>query len=184
MSQKLSLFILLAAVFGCILSAGCISSESPQYEEWELTVTQDGETITYSMTDLVTMEKVSGYGCSVSTVGIVTGPYQYAGVPLMSLISLNVDQLLYIYGEDQYMWVMDKDTASGDDLFVFDQEFNEIEADTLGLTIILAYDEGNTPLTQEMGGPLRLVVVSDREDIITEGSGWVKWVTRLEVVDK
>jgi len=180
MSQKLSLFLLLVIVFGYVLSAGCTS---PQYEEWELTVMQGDETITYSITDLVAMEKVSGYGCSVSTVGIVTGPYQYTGVPLMSLISLNADQLLYIYGEDQYMWVMDKDTVSGDDLLVFDEQFNTLEADTLGLTIILAYDEGNAPLTQEKGGPLRLVVVSDHEDIITEGSGWVKWITTLKVVD-
>jgi DMSO/TMAO reductase YedYZ molybdopterin-dependent catalytic subunit len=179
MSEKQSRFLAFIIAFGCILSAGCTS---PQYEEWDLAIIQDDKTITYSMTDLVAMEKVSGYGCSVSTVGIVTGPYRYTGVPLMSLISLNAEQLLYIYGEDQYMWVMDQDQISGDDLFVFDDEFNARDPTVLGLTVILAYMEENVPLAQENGGPLRLVVVSDHDDIITEGSGWVKWVTKIEVV--
>ena len=182
MSKKNLLFIALAITFGFVLSAGCISSQYD--EEWELSVLQDDEMVTYSMADLVAMEKVSGYGCSVSTVGIVTGPYYYTGVPLMSLISLNDDQLLYIYGEDQYLWVMDNEQLSGDALFVFDEEFHELQARDIGLTVILAYDEENTPMTPENGGPLRLVVVSDRDDIITEGSGWVKWVTDLEIVDE
>jgi hypothetical protein len=36
-------------------------------------------------------------------------------------------------------------------------------------TIILAYDEENTPMTPENGDPLRFVVVSDCSDIITGG---------------
>ena len=181
MSRKQSLFFIFVILFLSVLSAGCTA---PQYEEWELTIMQNGEAVTYSMADLVAMEKVSGYGCSVSTVGIVTGPYYYTGVPLANLISLNDVQLLYIHGEDQYMWVMDQDQVSGNALFVFDEEFNELQAETLGLTVILAYDEEYAPLLQENGGPLRLVVVSDHDGIITEGSGWVKWVTTLEVVDE
>ena len=181
MSSKQSLFLAFIIACGSVLIAGCTA---PQYEEWELTIMQNDETVTYSMADLVAMEKVSGYGCSVSTVGIVTGPYYYTGVPLASLISLTDDQLLYIHADDQYMWVMDQEQISGNALFVFDEEFNELQAETVGLTVILAYDEEYAPLSQENGGPLRLVVVSGSDDIITEGSGWVKWVTTLEVVDE
>ena len=44
------------------------------------------------------------------------------------------------------------------------------------------FQQNGTPLSKEQGGPFRIAVLDPAgSQVITEGSGWVKWVNRIEV---
>ena len=89
------------------------------------------------------------------------------------------DDLIYVSAEDGYLWVFDMNQVNGEGFFTFDENLREVTSPPL--RVILAYEQDKKPLVYENGGPLRLVVITESPDVITEGSPWGKWVDRVEV---
>lgn len=165
------------------LVAGCTGTGSADdYPAWNLTLAGDQERV-LTHPELRALPAAEGYGYSVSTVGIKYGPNRYRGVLLADLIEMaggaGTDDLIYVSAEDGYLWVFDRDQVNGKEFFTFDENLREVTPPPL--RVILAYEQDGKPLAYEDGGPLRLVVISENSDVITEGSSWVKWVDRIEV---
>ncbi|MDE4908510.1 molybdopterin-dependent oxidoreductase [Methanogenium marinum] len=124
-----------------------------------------------------------GYGYAVSTVGIKYGPYGVKGVRLTDLIAVvgefGLENQVWVSAPDGYLWVFDYDQALGEGFITFDANLKEVPAPPL--TIIIMYEQDGMPLTNEDGGPFRMVVATDTPDVITEGSSWVKWVDTIEI---
>jgi DMSO/TMAO reductase YedYZ molybdopterin-dependent catalytic subunit len=79
------------------------------------------------------------------------------------------------------MWVLDRDRVEGRGFVVFSPELKEVEPPA-NLTPVLMYELNGTALAREDGGPFRIAVLDPAgAPVITEGSGWVKWVDRIEV---
>ncbi|KUG21371.1 vitamin b12 abc transporter, b12-binding component btuf [hydrocarbon metagenome] len=116
-------------------------------------------------------------------MGIKYGPYYCRGASLADLAGLvggiGSDDLVHVSAPDGYLWVFDAEQAAGEGFFTFSPELREIPSPPL--RVILAYEQDHKPLSYDDGGPLRLVIVSDSPDVITEGSSWVKWVDRIEI---
>ncbi|HQD25429.1 MULTISPECIES: molybdopterin-dependent oxidoreductase [Methanoculleus] len=166
-----------------VLASGCIGATSgPDDVAWNLTLAGETESV-LTLTELRQMPAVEGYGYSVSTVGIKYGPNRYRGVLLADLVEMvggvGADDLIYVSAEDGYLWVFDTAQLQGKEFFTFSEELREIPSPPL--QVILAYEQDGKPLAYEDGGPLRLVVITETHDVITEGSPWVKWVDRIEV---
>lgn len=181
MLRIVSILLLAAAVCIC----GCMgASESGAGEQiaWNLTVAGDTEEV-LTLAELRALPAEEGYGYAVSTVGITFGPNRYRGVLVtdLALMAGGVDEndLVYVSAEDGYLWVFDTDQVRGKGFFTFDENLREIPAPPL--RVILAYEQDGRPLTYEEGGPLRIVIITESPDVITEGSSWVKWVDRVEV---
>ncbi|MCK9298119.1 MAG: molybdopterin-dependent oxidoreductase [Methanomicrobiales archaeon] len=165
------------------LACGCLgTAEGADAPDWNLTLAGDQETV-LTFAEIRALPAVEGYGYSVSTVGIKYGPNTYRGVLLADLVEMaggaGAEDLIYVSAEDGYLWVFDLPQLQGEEFFTFDENLREIPAPPL--KVILAYDQDGEPLAYEEGGPLRLVVIAETPDVITEGSSWVKWVDRIEV---
>lgn len=168
------------------LTSGCLgTTPAEDYPAWNLTLAGDQEQV-LTHPELRALPAAEGYGYSVSTVGIKYGPNRYRGVLLADLIEMaggaDTDDLIYISAEDGYLWVFDTDQVNGEGFFTFDENLKEVTPPPL--RVILAYEQDGKPLPYEDGGPLRLVVISESPDVITEGSSWVKWVDQIEVHKK
>ena len=134
------------------LVCGCLAPETAIEEvAWNLTLAGEEEEKVLTLAEVRALSPDEGYGYSVSTVGIKYGPNRYRGVLLAGLIDMTGG-------------------AGGDALITAPP-----------LRVILAYEQDGEPLAYGDGGPLRLVVITETPDVITEGSPWVKWVDRVEV---
>jgi DMSO/TMAO reductase YedYZ molybdopterin-dependent catalytic subunit len=175
--------LVLVLVGSAALASGCIDPAAVADEvAWNLTLAgEEEQVLTYS--EIQAMPAVEGYGYSVSTVGIKYGPNRYRGVLLADLVKMaggaGEDDLIYVSAEDGYLWVFDAAQLRGEEFFTFDENLHEIPSPAL--RVILAYEQDGEPLAYGDGGPLRLVVITETPDVITEGSPWVKWVDRVEV---
>ena len=169
-----------------VMITGCITENSPGnegYEKWNLTLSWDGQEKHFTLSDLKKMPSHTGHGYLVSTTGIKYGPLTGTGVPLSEIGRImggfNESSRLYLYGSDEYLWVLDQSQILGKGYITFDENLSEIQDQNI--TPVLMYEQNGKSLTDDDGGPLRLALLTDREGVITEGSGWVKWVSRIEL---
>jgi DMSO/TMAO reductase YedYZ molybdopterin-dependent catalytic subunit len=167
----------------CALAAsGCTGTTAQDDPAWNLTLVGDGEKV-LSMKDIRALPAWEGHGYAVSTTGIKYGPYTVKGVPLTDL----ADQVggfpaggqAWISAPDGYLWVFDDEQVDGEGFITLNEDLKEIPSPDL--TVVLAYEFNGTAITNEDGGPLRIVVGSAEPGVVTEGSTWVKWVDRIEV---
>lgn len=175
--------IILVLIGALILASGCLDmTPADDYQDWNLTLAGDEEMI-LTHPEIRALPAAEGYGYSVSTVGIKHGPNRYRGVPLADLVlaagGAGEDDLVYVSAEDGYLWVFGMDQVRGEGFFTFDENLKEVAPPPL--RVILAYEQDGSPLPFNEGGPLRLVIITESPDVITEGSSWVKWVDRVEV---
>jgi DMSO/TMAO reductase YedYZ molybdopterin-dependent catalytic subunit len=181
--RRISLPLILMLIGSLVLVSGCIDTTPPDdYPAWNLTLVGDGETV-LTHPEIRALPAAEGYGYSVSTVGIKHGPNHYRGVLLADLVQAaggaEENDLIYVSAEDGYLWVFGMDQVRGEGFFTFDENLKEVPPPPL--RVILAYEQDKRPLPLDEGGPLRLIIITESPDVITEGSPWVKWVDRVEV---
>ena len=146
-------------------------------------VYKDGTEKTLDYEDLSKLPQKTGWGYGVSTVGITYGPYRCTG-PLLSDIAgladgMKKDDLMWVSADDGYMWVFDYEQVNGEGYITLDENLQETESPDLN--VILMHTIDGHPLEYNDGAPYRVAVISDRDDIITEASCWVKWVSKIEI---
>ncbi len=172
----------------CIIAAGVVyaldSGASDEAIEWDVTlVGSDGSEKTISYSEIKEMPSVSGRGGFFTSVGVINGPFEIKGVPVVDICDLvggvSPDEIVYLYAVDGYSAVFDYDQVRGD-LDTFDPETMKLVPHG-DLQVILAYEQNGEPLSGEYGKPLRLAVIGD-ENLLTEGHHWVKWIDRIEIV--
>ena len=174
-----------SCVCGCTGTADPAASVSTAPEPLPGNITLlNGDTEFVLDRDAITaMPAFEGYGYSVSTVGIKSGPFAVKGVPLLDLIALAGDfgpeNRIWVSAPDGYLWVFDYDQVQGEGFITFDVNLKEVRAPPL--TIIIMYEQDGLPVPYDYGGPYRMVVATDTPDVITEGSSWVKWVDTIEI---
>jgi len=151
--------------------------------EWELTLTgREGQQLTLSYEELLSLSDVETTGGFFSSVGVVYGPYTVRGIRLETLLDLvggiTPSDVLLVAASDGYSAVFDYRQLHG--------EIDTFEAGTLRLVpqgaieFLLIVEQDGAPLAESDGKPLRLAVTSP-DGLLTEGHWWVKWVNHLEV---
>jgi len=151
---------------------------------WQLTlVGSDGSQKVLSYKDITELPDYEGNGGFFSTVGIVYGPYEAKGVTLADLCELvggiEPTDTLMISAQDGYSTVFDYDQVMGE-FITYNTDLQEVPHDEL--KTILMYEEDGKPLSDEDGKPLRIAIVGTKEGLLVEGSYWVKWVNKIEVL--
>ncbi len=176
----------LVVVLVAVLAAGCTGSPPGAAPAPTATLSLNGSTnITLGYAEVLALPSVTGVGGAVSTTGIKYGPFQIRGVALSTLAELaggmEQGQTMRVHAPDGYMWVLDRDRVDGKGFVVFSPELKEI-ANPPTLVPVLMYEQNGTALSKEQGGPFRIAVLDPAgSPVITEGSGWVKWVDRIEI---
>ncbi len=186
--MRRALLAVLIAV-AAVLAAGCTgtapANATPSSTPNATLVLNGTTNVTLDYAGVLALPSVSGVGGAVSTTGIKYGPFQIKGVSLRTLADrvggLGSNQTLRVHAPDGYMWVIDADQVDGKGFVPFSPELKEL-ASPPKLVPVLMYEQNGTPLAEEQGGPFRIAVLNpDGTPVITEGSGWVKWVDRIEV---
>ncbi|MGC9444747.1 MAG: molybdopterin-dependent oxidoreductase [Candidatus Methanospirareceae archaeon] len=153
--------------------------------EWNMTVVgSDGEEKVLTFEEIIAMESHESFGGFFTTVGTIQGPFELKGVPLADICELvggiDTTNTVWVSAPDGYLMVFTYDQVINGEFRTFDPAtFKEVPHEEL--TIILAFQQDGAPLPDNYGKPLRIAIVSSRDDYITEGHYWVMWVDRIEV---
>lgn len=153
-----------------------------------LTVRISDETMNYTMNGLMTHPSISGLAGFVRT-GVspptISGPYNYTGVKVSDLFAdigtLPENYSLEVLSSDGYTTYFTKSEVQG-----VLEAYDSVTAEPIGLrnfTMILAYQEDGEPLSEEYGGPLRMVFLPDG-DYMSAGHSWPKYVANLTIIDE
>jgi hypothetical protein len=147
-----------------------------------LTITGIDQSISLNYQDFKAVGITSGYGGIKTTTGRISGPGQYTGVALKDLIKLvyksDEPVSVQVEAEDGYAISFSSTQISRGDFITYDPssgEQNKIE----GLKVILASEQDGKPLNKEKDGSLRLQIVSEKPDQVTDGHWSVKFVNKL-----
>ena len=120
-----------------------------------------------------------------SSTGRITPPVRYRGVALEDLLAgtagFDASTDVVVLARDGYSMTLSFDQVTKGTFAAYDPSTGDSLAPTGALTPILAYECDGKALNAETDGALRLVIVGRRNDRVTDGHWWVKWVTRVEL---
>lgn len=181
--NRLPLFtVAVAILIVSMFAIGCGESGESAYEdiEWQLTLIGDEEMV-LEFDEILAMSPYSGRSGFFTSVGIVNGPFDIKGVPLLDLCDLvgGVDssEFVRVAAVDNYSMVFSYNQLHGE-FITYDTGLHEVDSD--GLVVVLMYELDGEPLTEDLGNPLRIAIIGD--DVLTEGHYWVKWIDRVEIL--
>jgi DMSO/TMAO reductase YedYZ molybdopterin-dependent catalytic subunit len=179
------------AVAVALSAAGCSSGEAKSGTGGSqaagpivLTVAGEKRTVEYSMAQLRSLPSVSGYAGMKSSVGVITAPERYTGVPLGSLAAavggLGASQGVTVLAKDGYGMTFSHEQVNGTGFTTFDPATSAERPPADKLTMLIAYEREGKALPSDEG-PLRLVVAEAQPDVVIDGHWSVKLVDRIEI---
>jgi hypothetical protein len=149
-----------------------------------LTITNADKTISLNPNDFKAAGITNGFGGIKTTTGRISGPKQYSGVTLTDLIKLvhtSAEPIsVQVEAEDGYAISFSSTQLSNGDFITYDPssgEQNKIE----GLKVILASEQDGQPLNKENDGNLRLQIISEKANQVTDGHWSVKYINKLVI---
>lgn len=187
--RRVSRLLLIAIAVVCIGALAAVAYLNPfgapeERIEWNVTlIGSGGDERVLTFDEIRAMPSYEGYGGFFTTVGIVNGPYNCKGVSVKDLCELvggiDASNTVWVSAPDGYLIAFSYDQVNGNFRTFDPTTFREVPHDEL--TMILMYEQDGAPLSDYDGRPLRIAIVSGRDDYITEGHNWVKWVDEIEV---
>ena len=171
-------------LFGIILvSCQGIQNSTPAFSNQViLTITSAEKNITLNYNAFKAVGMTSGYGGIKTTTGKITGPNQYAGVQLIGLIKLVHQSAepvsVQVESEDGYAITFSSDQLVKGEFIAYDPSSGE-KIKSEGLKVILASEESGQPLNKDKDGTLRLQIISEKPNQISDGHWSVKFINKL-----
>jgi DMSO/TMAO reductase YedYZ molybdopterin-dependent catalytic subunit len=144
-----------------------------------------GDTIkTLSIEEIIDLPALEGWGGRMRSTGAIEGPFALKGVSVIDLCDMvggiNPDTAVKIISRDGYAMTFSYKQVTENDFITYDPvSLNEVPHDDLHM--ILAYQTDGDEMTFELGGPLRLAILSEKNQV-TDGHWWSKWVEQIELV--
>lgn len=142
-------------------------------------------TMTFTMSELQALPVTEGMAGIKSSTGKITLPNKFKGVSLQDLADLTgglTDTMgINIVAEDGYSLSFSYDQIMNGTYIAY----NPVSGDELNYTdpliAMIAYEMNGNPLNKDMDGTLRLVIVSEKDNQVTDGHWSIKWVSKMEV---
>jgi len=142
-------------------------------------------TMSFTLADLRALPVTEGQGGIKSSTGKITLPELYRGVSLKDLMAavggFDDTMGINVVAKDGYGITFSYDQATNGTFIAYDPSTGEELKTHDPLTAIIAYERKGQPMDPEMDGTLRLVIVSAKNNQVTDGHWSVKWVTSLEI---
>jgi DMSO/TMAO reductase YedYZ molybdopterin-dependent catalytic subunit len=184
--KKLS--ITLALILFVTIIAACSSSLEVTKEASSETVLEIiglEESKSLTMADLQAMNTAEGWGGTKSSAGVITPPQQLKGMTIMDLAALvgglEPGMGVNVVAKDGYGMTMSYEQIAEGGYITYDPGTgNENEAEGF-LQTIVAFERDGEPIPSDEDGPLRLFIVSEKNDNVVDGHWTVKWVTKIEL---
>jgi hypothetical protein len=151
---------------------------------WDLTLAgADGQLKILTYNEVKALPAYAGHGGFFTTTGVVNGPYKAKGVPVIDLCNLvggmTPSDAIMVSASDGYSSIFDYDQVMGNVVTSDPKTMKEVSHGELKL--VLMYELDGQPLSQDGGKPLRIAVIG-KDDLLTEGNMWIKWVNKIEVM--
>jgi len=164
------------------------TQNNPDNETIVLTVSSSDVTMNYTMNGLMALPSITGLAGFVRT-GVspptISGLYNYTGVAVSTLFAdigtLPENYSLEVLSSDGYTTYFNKSEVQG-----ILEAYDSVSAEPIGprnFTMVLAYQEDGVPLSEEYGGPLRMVFLPDG-DYMSAGHSWPKYIANLTIIDE
>jgi DMSO/TMAO reductase YedYZ molybdopterin-dependent catalytic subunit len=150
-----------------------------------LTLTGPNASQTLTLAQIKAMPVTEGWAGIKTSVGTIVKPARYKGVSIIDLCNLigglGADSALEIVAEDGYAMTMSQNQAANGKFVTYDPVTGDEIPYGEALQVVIAYESDGKPLPQDTDGTLRLVIISSKNDQITDGHWSVKWVKQLIV---
>jgi len=138
-----------------------------------------------TMDEVKALPVTEGYAGIKSSTGKITPPIRVKGVALKDLAEFigGMDETsgFNVVAEDGYSITYSYDQLQNGSFIAYDPATGAELKNPVELTAILAYEVDGKPLDPKQDGTLRLAIVSDELNQVTDGHWAVKWVNKLEV---
>ena len=173
--------IILLVVFAILLIGNSVLA---MQEDVALEITS-GETVKkLTLEEIIEMASIEGWGGRMRSTGDIEGPFKLKGVSITELCDMvggiNPDIAVKVISRDGYAMTFSYKQIKESDFITYDPvSKNEVPHDEL--QIILAYQTDGSKMNFELGGPLRLAILGEKNQV-TDGHWWSKWVERIELV--
>ncbi len=185
-----ALLVLLAVA--AVIAAGVVVPDTPQAraaDQVVLTVSGNGQTKTFTMTEIKALPEYSGYFGWKSSAGTVYPPLPVKGVRLSDVLAqiggMTTLSACDVLASDDYgMTYTYNQVVSHTGVQFYDGATKAKEDPAAPWDFILAYEVDGVPLGPAPGddGPLRLIVAQDTNvNQIVDGHLLVKWVDRVSL---
>ncbi len=139
----------------------------------------------FSLAELEALSPYIGYAGIKDSVGVITAPVQYTGVPLAALTAQvgGVDPAygVTVLAKDGYGMTFSAAQAAGGGFTTYDPVTGAERPPATRLTVLIAYERQGKPLDPTEDGPLRLVFAEPKADTVVDGHWSVRWVDKVEV---
>ncbi|MAT41844.1 MAG: hypothetical protein CL609_05845 [Anaerolineaceae bacterium] len=147
-------------------------------------VGMDGEK-SFTMSELKNMEIVEGQAGIKSSTGQIYPPALYKGVSLKTLLAEmgDIDESMgvNIVAEDGYGLSFSYDQIMNGNFIAYDPATGDELRNPVALDAILAFERDGEELDKREDGTLRVVIISEKNNQVTDGHWSIKWVDRIEV---
>lgn len=145
----------------------------------------DGTSQDFTLEELKNLPAVEGQAGIKSSTGKITVPALFKGVLLTELLEqvggADSTMGIEIEAKDGYAMTFSADQVISGDFIAYDPATgDEIEPDG-PLQVLVAYEMEGQPLDVDRDGVLRLVVISEKNDQVTDGHWSIKWVRNITI---
>lgn len=145
----------------------------------------DGEARDFTLEELKQLPATEGQAGIKSSTGKITPPSLFKGVLLSEILQQagGVDSTMgvEIEAKDGYAMTMSADQIASGDFIAYDSGTGDETQSAGALQALIAYEIDGKPLNPEQDGELRLVVISEKNNQVTDGHWSIKWVRKVTI---
>jgi hypothetical protein len=148
-----------------------------------LTVTNGSIVKTYSLAALEALKSVTGNGGMKGKGGMITGPYPYQGVALITLLNavggVNSKQSVKLTGSDGYTKTLTYDQITNGGFNAYDTSGNSVTPTTKPVLVVV-YSSNGAALDSS-SGPTEVGLLFS-QNLVSDGNMWVKLLSKIDIV--
>jgi hypothetical protein len=157
---------------------------TPTPEPVVLEISGPGGSKGLTMSEVMALPGAQGQAGTKSSTGRITPPTLFDGVTIEELANLvgGLDPSLgvNVVAKDGYTMTISYDQIKNGDFIAYDPATGDERKMAEPLTVIVAYARDGQPISEDEG-PLRLAILSPKNNQVTDGHWSVKWVEKIEL---
>jgi DMSO/TMAO reductase YedYZ molybdopterin-dependent catalytic subunit len=150
-----------------------------------LEISSPEQSLSLTMEDLKALPALEGQAGLKSSTGQIFPPQLYKGVALTDLADLvgglSPDLGVSVVAKDGYAMTLSSEQITQGNFIAYDPATGDEKTIDDPLTVIVAYEREGKPIPADEEGPLRLVVISPKNNQVVDGHWSVKWVTQIQL---
>ncbi len=160
-------------------------TEEPVVEGPSLQIEGPDGIVTFTMADLQELPITEGWGGIKSSTGRITPPELFKGVALSDLWELvgpyDDSYAMNVVAKDGYGITFSFDQVANGNFITFDPATGDEVTRDEDLIAIVAFERDGEPIPEDTDGSMRLIIVSEEMNQVTDGHWAVKWVRQIQL---